>query len=90
MNSKCGPCSFSHQGENDGLKSSENEESLDDSNDDVEKKTVTFYRWGKPERTKKINITTDEDEAWETCCKVIKDPNMHIYQKRKQVNILIV
>ena len=64
MNSKCGPCNTPPQWENDDLKSSEDEESLDDSNYDVEKKTVTFYRWGKPERTKKINITIDEDEAW--------------------------
>ena len=49
MNSKCDSCNTHLQWENDGSMSSEDEESLDDSNDDTEKKTVIFYRWGKNE-----------------------------------------
>ena len=49
MNSKCDSCNTHPQWEKDGSMLSEDEESLDDSNGDAEKKTVTFYRWGKIE-----------------------------------------
>ena len=49
MNSKWDSCNTHAQWENDGSISSEDEDSLDDSNNDAEKKTVTFYRWGKTE-----------------------------------------
>ena len=65
MNCKCDSYSTPAQWENDGSTSSENEESLDNSNDDTDKKTVTFYLWGKTEKTQKVCITIDEDESWE-------------------------
>ena len=61
-NSKCGSCSTPPQWENNGSTSSEDEVSLNDSNDDAEKKIVTFC-WGKIESTQKICITADKDEA---------------------------
>jgi len=60
----------------------------DDSNDEAsndEDSNVTFYRWGKAERTQKICVTLDKDETWETWCEVIKELKSHIYRKREQV-----
>ena len=60
----------------------------DDSNDedsDDSDSNVTFYRWGKAERTQKICVTMDKDETWETWCEVMKGLKSHIYQKREQV-----
>ena len=56
MNSECDSCSTPPQWKNDGLTSSQDEESLDDSNDDAEKKTVTFYRSGKTEELRKYAL----------------------------------
>ena len=90
MNSKCDSCSTPFQWENYGSTSSEDEESLDDSNDDAKKKTMTFYHQGKTERTQNACVTIDEDEAWETWCEVMKDLKAHIYWKRKQVSLFIL
>ena len=49
MNNKRDSCNTQPQWENDGSMLSEDEKSLDVSNKDTEKKTVTFYRWGKTE-----------------------------------------
>jgi len=68
--------------------SSENDTSDESSSEEELDKTVTFYQWGKTERTQKIQITLDEDEAWETWCDVIKELKCHIHRKRKQVNQL--
>ena len=32
----------------------------------------------------------DEDKAWRTWSKVVKDLKVHIYWKRKQVNLVIL
>ena len=54
MNNKRDCCSTASKLENDGSSLSEDKESLEDSNNDAEKKTVTFYCWGKTERTQKM------------------------------------
>ena len=54
MNNKRDCCSTVSKLENDGSTLSEDKESLEDSNNDAEKKTVTFYCWGKTERTQKM------------------------------------
>ena len=56
MNGNCDSCSTLHQRENDGSTSSEDEESLNDSNDVAGKETVTFYRWGKPKELKRYAL----------------------------------
>ena len=86
MNGQCDKCSSLPQWKNDDKESEEDEESSSDSKDDDDKRNITFYRWGKNERTQKICITIDEVEAWETLCVQIKDLKAHIYRKRKQVN----
>ena len=50
MNSKCDSFSTPPQWENDGSASSEDEDSLNDLNNDVERKTVTFLFLSSPEQ----------------------------------------
>ena len=79
MNSKWDSCNTHPQWENDGSISSEDEDSLDDSNNDAEKKLWRFIGGGKTEWTQEICITIDEDEAQEIWSKVIKDLNVNMY-----------
>ena len=57
----------------------------DECHSNDEDSSVTFYRWGKAERTQKLCVTMDKDETWETWCEVIKGLKSHIYRKREQV-----
>ena len=75
---------------NDGWMSSEDQESLDDSNDDAEKKTVKFYCWRKTKWTQETCITLMKIKHGGTWSKVVKDLKVHIYWKRKQVNLFIL
>ena len=54
-------------------------------NDDDDEQLVTFYRWGKVERTQKICVTMNRDETWETWREVIHGLKCHIHRKRQQV-----
>ena len=56
MNSKCGSCNTDLRWENDGSMSSEDEESLDDLNDDTEKKTVIFIDGEKTNELKRYAL----------------------------------
>ena len=57
----------------------------DDDDDDGDEKLVTFYRWGKVERTQKICLTMNRDETWVTWREVIHGLKRHIHRKRQQV-----
>ena len=75
---------------NSCLEWNNNPELTDNNNDDIDdddgdEKLVTFYRWGKVERTQKICLTMNRDETWVTWREVIHGLKRHIHRKRQQV-----
>ena len=80
MNNECLEC-VEPKWNNDPVEQTDS----DDGDDDDDEKLVSFYRWGKAERTQKICVTMNKDETWETWREVIHCLKCHIHRKRQQV-----